>query len=197
MKFTTFINENYESTLLKMLKKNKSIEKEIYIKDDSIFLKRDNALILPNVSTLQFHQIEQKIIDFIDKNYNEEFDLNNHLEMLTYSDVKNSEIDNLLLKSKTYSHKPLLCIINGKSGKYIVGYEGNFNKIVSILGMPKEDYYYVVLDGKFNAIKSKTKDGITSYVISPDYKIKKSDGITQLVILGKPYKASHIRRSIH
>lgn len=197
MKFSHFLKEDYDNKLINLLKKNKKIDREIYIKDDSIFIKKDHSLAIKNISSKSVEQIEQHIIDYIDKNYYEEFNLNNHLNMLTYTDVRNTEIDHLLLKSKTYTNKPLLCLVhNNKKGKYIVGYAGNFDKIVAKLGFPKQEYSYVVLYGKFDAIKSTTSDGITGYVISPDYEIRKADGITNLIVSGNQYLAKHIRRKI-
>lgn len=197
MKFSHFLKEDYDNKLINLIKKNKKIDREIYLKDDSIYIKKDDSLVLKDISSKSIEQIEQHIIDFIDKNYYEEFDLNNHLNMLTYTDVRNQEIDHLLLKSKTYTNKPLLCLVhNHKKGKYIVGYAGNFDKIISKLGLPKEEYSYNVLYGKFDAIKSKTIDGITGYVISPDYEIRRADGVTPLIVLGKQYIAKHIRRKI-
>lgn len=195
MKYKDYINEsktNMEKELSML------VDMDVIIKGDKIYTKDDNKLIIQNINKMNYDSVMQSVIDFIDKNYPNEFDLEDSIQSLIYTQVPIKQVDELLLKPRTYNHKPLYCITSNdtKNHSYIVGFTGKLNNIIDTIGLPKEGYSIYILDGKFEAIKTRLDNGLLAYVISPSYNIRISDGLDTINLYGKEYKVKHIRRKI-
>lgn len=195
MKYKDYINEsktNMEKELSML------VDMDVIIKGDKIYTKDDNKLIIQNINKMNYDSVIQSVIDFIDKNYPNEFDLEDSIQSLIYTQVPIKQVDELLLKPRTYNHKPLYCITSNdtKNHGYIVGFTGKLNNIIDTIGLPKEGYSIYILDGKFEAIKTRLDNGLLAYVISPSYNIRISDGLDTINLYGKEYKVKHIRRKI-
>ena len=54
----------------------------------------------------------------------------------------------------------------------------------------------MILDGKFKATKTILDNGIIAYVMSKEYSLRKSDGVTEVSINSKEYRLKHIRRDL-
>lgn len=195
MKYKDFITESSNSLEAEL---SKLADMDVYIKGNRIFIKADNKLVLSNINKLNLETIKQKVIDFVDKTYPNEFDLEDSIQSLFYTQTPNKQVDELLLKPRLYSDKRLYCISSNNLDHhgYIVGFTGNINSIIDTIGLPKEGYSIFILDGKFEAIKTKLDNGLTAYVISPSYKIRHADGLDTITLYDNEYKVKHIRRKL-
>lgn len=173
-------------------------DEPVYIKGKNIYVKRDDKLVIKDYHKYDLHTLKQKVKDFADKHYPADFDLEDSIDSLIYSIIPNKTIDELLLKSREYNHKPLYCIASDdiKHHNYVVGFTGNLNNIKDTIGLPKEGYSIYILDGKFKAIKTRLDNGLLAYVISPSYKLKDADGMDELEISNNIYKVKRIRRNL-
>lgn len=195
MKYKDYINESnvdLESVL------SKSADMDVVIKGNSVYTKDDNKLIIKDIHKLSVETVTQKVIDHIDKNYPNTFDLEDSIQSLIYTQVPNKQVDELLLKPRLYSNKPLICITSNdiENHGYVVGFTGNINNIIDTIGLPKEGYSIYILDGKFEAIKTRLDNGLLAYVISPSYSLRKADGMDVIELYDNEYKVKHIRRNL-
>lgn len=196
MKYSQFLIEMNQSEVESSL--STFADEPVYIKGKNIYVKKDDVLIVKDFAQYNDDVLKQKVKDYIDKHYPVDFELEDSIDSLIYTVVPNKTIDELLLKSKEYSHKPIYCIASNNidNHHYVVGFTGNINKIKDVIGLPKEGYSLYILDGKFEAIKTKLDNGLLAYVISPSYKLKNSDGMDELEISDNIFKVKHIRRNL-
>lgn len=195
MKFKDFINEDNASLEAKL---SKLANMHIIIKNNKIYTKDDDKLILADINKLNHQTIEQKVIDYVDKHYPNEFELEDSIQSLFYTQVPNKQVDELLLKPRTYTHKPLYCISSNDIDNhgYVVGFSGNLNTIIDTIGLPKEGYSIYLLDGTFEGVKTRLDNGLLAYVISPSYKLRLADGLDVIKLYNDDYKVKHIRRNL-
>ncbi len=197
MKFSEFILESNKISINKI---SQEVDEELYIKSGSIYAKRDDSLIISNFLKYPYPELIQKVKDHIDKNFDNEFDIGDRLDFLTYTKNRDLDVDQFIQDhSRVFQEKPLIGFISDDISNhgYIIGYHGkSLQQIVDFIGLPKSGYNIVIFDGKFKAVKSKLKDNIVAYLISPDYEVRKSDGCDELMVGNEVQNIYHIRRKI-
>lgn len=195
MKYSQFLNESNAKVENEL---SAFADEPLYIKGKNIYAKRDDKLIVKNYHQYADHSLKQKVKDHIDKHYPADFDLEDSIDSLIYSTLPNKAVDEMLVKAREYSHKPVYCIASDDIEKhnYVIGFTGSLNNIKNTIGLPKEGYSIYILDGKFKAIKTRLDNGLLAYVISPSYKLKNADGMDELEISNNVYKVKHIRRNL-
>lgn len=196
MKYSEFLTEKNQAKIEDEL--SIFADEPLYIKGKNIYVKKDDKLIIKNYSNYNDSTLKQKVKDIVDKNYAVEFDLDDSIDSIIYTIIPNKNVDELLTYTKEYNHKPVYCIASNdiNNHHYVVGFTGNINNIKDVIGLPKEGYSIYILDGKFEAIKTKLDNGLLVYVISPSYKLKISDGMDEIEISNNIYKVKHIRRNL-
>ena len=198
MNFKDYLTENTISNS-DITRMNKDLEKSVILKGHTIRLKDNNIKIIDDIRNCTYEDVIQRIKDYIDKKFPEEYTLKDKLEFLTYTNTRNNEIDRFLsINARTYQHKPLVCLVkNGSDHGYIIGYHHeDLQTASSNIIDHKEGYTIKILDGKFIGTKVTTEKGLTSYVIDWDYDIRTSNGCTELFGNDHITRIKHIRRKI-
>ena len=114
MKYIDFITENKASLENEL---SKLVDMDIVVKGNKIYT-HDGKLILSDINKLNQETIDQKVKDYVDKHYPNEFDLEDSIQSLIYTQVPNKQVDDLLLKPRHYSNKPLYCITSNDVGNH-------------------------------------------------------------------------------
>lgn len=203
MKFQDYLNEEkfgapYNDTFTTQML-SKEVGMPVYIIDGDIYIKNKDIMAISHYIEYSQAEITQILKDFIAKNFNEEYDILERIPLLQYMVDHDKDTDLYIRKfSRCYAHKPLICTVaDVNNHNYIIGYHAsNINKAAEYIGLPKEGYSLYVLDGKFEAVRATLHNGVTAYVISPYYDIRKSDGNTEVTIAGQVYNVKHIRRKL-
>lgn len=197
MKFGDYIKKFVPS----MKKLSELVDEELYLVKRSIYVKRDDSMIVDDYTKYSYEQVVQMIRDYISKNFNNEFDITDSIDFLTYTKTRVKDIDeHLSSDSRVYQHKPLICFISDDFDDhgYIVGYTSkDLQKVIDYMGSPKSGYSLYVFDGKFEGMKAKINSvGIDVYVIDPGYRIRHADGVTEFNVDGLDMKIKHVRRCV-
>lgn len=194
MKFAEFMEKRLTISQLSDI-----VDVDLYVKDSDIYIKHDDSIAVKDYIQYNNVKLIQLLSDFVDKKYAKSFELKDRLQLLTYTENSDTDVDQYLnARSRIYQHKPLVCLIkNIETHNYIIGYHHkDINVVLDYIGDPKEDYMIMILDGKFKATKTILDNGIIAYVMSKEYSLRKSDGVTEVSINSKEYRLKHIRRKI-
>lgn len=203
MKFIHYLAEivdtNKEVQTIRANKLSQDVGMKVYIKGNHIYIKDDDSIAVHDFLNYMYTDVVQILKDYIIKNYMPTYNLKDRIPLLLNTPSNDPETDLYLLRaSRTYQHKPIICSVsNIDDHNYIIGYHAtDLNKAAEYIGLPKEGHTLYILDGKFVAAKAQIDSDVTAYVISPNYRIRKADGNTEITIADVTLDIKHIRRQL-